>query len=255
MRKFKLIKEYPGSPELGVFYTKENFIGDFGNEPYFEEYPEFWQEVVEKDYEILSVVLYDNYNNIHDVFNGKVNGYELDRILQETSHHIHSVKRLSDSEIFMINDLIDFNDSYVKKHNEISKIKSFRIEKDSLYVDLETSYGISLNVIKHVKQPLFTTEDGVEIYEGDKFYYVKFKENKYSQGEVFEAVKVPSRWSFTYEPEFELYFSTKEKAEEYILLNKPVLSINDITTYCKYSSGGISLNKIITLVQQKIKNN
>ena len=47
MKKYKLIKEYPGSPKLGsesfewLGYKQSN-------------YPDFWQEIVEKDYELLS---------------------------------------------------------------------------------------------------------------------------------------------------------------------------------------------------------
>ncbi len=44
--KYILKKEYPGSPKLG------NIIDNLEND-WIENYPEFWQEVVEKDYEIL----------------------------------------------------------------------------------------------------------------------------------------------------------------------------------------------------------
>lgn len=48
MKKYKLIKEYPGSPGLGYITSSENLIR------LYREYPEFWEEIVEKDYEILS---------------------------------------------------------------------------------------------------------------------------------------------------------------------------------------------------------
>lgn len=61
-------------------------------------------------------------------------------------------------------------------------------------------------------KPLFTTEDNVEIYEGDGFWGVdeKFNLNK---NMTFHNFK---------------YFSKKEAAIEYLLINKPCLSVNDV---------------------------
>jgi len=67
------------------------------------------------------------------------------------------------------------------------------------------------------KTPLFTTEDGVEIFENDKYYFINngfmcvksFAENL---GLLISAKT----------------FHSKPKAEEYILLNKPCLSLNDL---------------------------
>ena len=67
------------------------------------------------------------------------------------------------------------------------------------------------------KIPLFTTEDGVDIFKGDTFWitaggnFVQF-----NAGFIHE--KMGSKGCF----------STKEKAEEYILFNKPLLSLNEI---------------------------
>ena len=58
--KYKLIKKYPGSPELGTvvtFYTNWGMYGILQNCLYkkeiIENQPEFWAEI-KKDYEILS---------------------------------------------------------------------------------------------------------------------------------------------------------------------------------------------------------
>jgi len=53
MKKFKLIKTYPGSPELGA---EVDFTGFKQLTQQAIEYPEFWEQVVEKDYEILSYI-------------------------------------------------------------------------------------------------------------------------------------------------------------------------------------------------------
>jgi hypothetical protein len=47
MRKFKLIKEYPGSGDLGVMHLGCNS---------YEEYPEFYEEVIENIYYMVSLI-------------------------------------------------------------------------------------------------------------------------------------------------------------------------------------------------------
>lgn len=49
MKKYKLIKIYPGSPILGTIW--EYRTKDFSN------YPEFWQEVIEKEYQMVKYSL------------------------------------------------------------------------------------------------------------------------------------------------------------------------------------------------------
>ena len=100
--------------------------------------------------------------------------------------------------------------------------------RDSLSkIFIATFSFVILSVAKKVKKPLFTTEDGLDIFEGDLFYYVKFVQYNNTSGKPFEIVR-GDYTSFEYEPQYEKYFSTKEKAEEYILLNKPVLSLKDV---------------------------
>ena len=61
MKSYKLIKTYPSSPEIGTivipkigdgkpcdYYISRNWINPL-------DYPDFWEEVVELDYEILTV--------------------------------------------------------------------------------------------------------------------------------------------------------------------------------------------------------
>src|SRR5690606_33107946 len=85
---------------------------------------------------------------------------------------IYSIKRLSDGEVFTIGDKV-----------RISKLQhdgSFTI--DEFYFDCNndkllcngkcTGNGhVSITKIEHCKKPLFTTEDGVEMFEGDTFYW------------------------------------------------------------------------------------
>ena len=229
--KYKLIKEYPGSPKLGTILTHE--------ELQYCNWNEYYQEVVEKDYEILSLIegkfIYpcDKYSKDY-----------INQLFNTLGVSIHSVKRLSDSEIFTIGDM-------VKCENCKGIITCLEIYGNDIYltgVDKKMPFGYQLctpldcdEIPQKIKKPLFTTEDGVDIFENDEVYFV----NKI--GDVFHTnhLKIKKYQSHL------LYFSTKEAAEEYILMNKPVLSLKEIkeTTTIK----GLSLKKLEKLVQQKIK--
>jgi len=72
------------------------------------------------------------------------------------------------------------------------------------------------NEWKKVNNPLFTTVNGVDIYFMDEYYSVTDNwEIRFSN--ATQEINYASRT-----------FSTKEAAEEYILLNKRCLSLNDI---------------------------
>ena len=78
-------------------------------------------------------------------------------------------------------------------------------------------------IVEKVKQPLLTTEDGVDIYEGDVFYSTR----KNGLGSILKYTGHPLENASKKNEDF-VDFSTKEKAEEYILMNKPVLSLSDV---------------------------
>jgi len=165
--KYKLIKEYPGSPKLNTeivystIYThcnKENYNLNrntymIKSKDYFElknpeQYPEFWEKVVEKDYEIL-----------------------------------------------------------------------------------------------------FTTEDGVDKYLGDSFAYINLN--------FPDKVREDYIRNLSYQ-EHVKYFSTKEVAEEYILMNKPSLSLNDVASVYKglnkkTNHPSSQANQLKQLVRDKIR--
>jgi len=117
MSKYRLIKKYPGSPELGTIaekagdikYThpdgRESFTSSSAEclfEKIVENQPEFWEKIVEKDYEILSVII-RSYNQICKkegyYFVPKLGGIKPFILDSHIDYKIHSVKRLSDSEI------------------------------------------------------------------------------------------------------------------------------------------------------------
>ena len=101
MRKIKLIKTYPGSPKLGTINTYAPIFCD--------DYPEFWEEVIEKDYKILSFKhkvsnhIWKNDSQLKDTFcivDGKAPFTSLEEINRYPKvYEIHSIKRLSDGEV------------------------------------------------------------------------------------------------------------------------------------------------------------
>ena len=251
--RYRLIKEYPESIKLGTIVyleTEDNYMTNMENDfklfpkKIVENYPEFWEPVVEKDYEILSLIegkfIYpcDKYSKDY-----------INQLFNTLGVSIHSVKR-NDGEIFTVGDRLDekcfrklsrhplsegIHDNIITKIAIVKKHASevaghLEIQNGKLMFSASNKWN-NLNVllseaIKY-KQPLFTTEDGVDIFEGDLFYYVKFVQYNNTLGKPFEIVRVDYP-SFEYEPQYEKYFSTKEKAEEYILMNKPVLSLKDV---------------------------
>ena len=98
MKTYCLIKTYPSSPKLGTIVyleTEDNYMTNMENDfelfpkKIVENYPEFWEEVVEKDYEILEIK--------HKY--GAISSYieELDNDLKDKT--IFKIKRLSNGEI------------------------------------------------------------------------------------------------------------------------------------------------------------
>lgn len=238
MSKYKLIKEYPNSPKIGYKIAYGNYYDHCGYmingiAIYPEKYPEFWEEIIDKDYEILSFY-YKNIAGKDDSYvdptylwyetskgNDKwsrmghiTHPYNTDEILQHPNYGIHSVKRLSDGEIFTIGDKVDIND-----HWKGLKIESFELNEKGnrvMFVFLNTRY--KLEDIK-IKQLLFKTEDHVAVFKGDIIHIVTswLEYSSITAGEK-TLLLFPNR----------KMFSTKEAAEEYILMNKPCLCIKEI---------------------------
>jgi len=195
MKKFKLIKEYPASPKLG-FVVFERHCGMYHNietgnmygSQMIENQPEFWEEVVEKDYEIL-----------------------ISRVVPQ---EILSVKRLSDGEVFTVGDLIT-GQSYA----DARVIEKIKIRYDGS-IELEQKHGdTKLVYATKAKQPLFITHDKKDIFAGDKVWWVNKK--------TFEFDYFVPTPSVTFFSDLNTYFLTREEAEDYIIENKPALSIKE----------------------------
>lgn len=183
-RKFILKKEYPNSCSLGTIFTEELKDSYYAQDnsskhgavlkryssnwktDYFTKNPEYYEEVIEKDYEILSFYQPDHKGlNIYNLLAGcKGMFYELEgnttgnlvaeELLLKLNYSIHSVKRLSDGEVFTVGDKIDGPSG---RNEEIVKI-----DLDWIYYRSNSKkkliYTYKLKDIKKAKTPIFTTE-------------------------------------------------------------------------------------------------
>lgn len=263
MKKYRLIKKYPGSPELG--YISKPHIAAPDNAHYWNhtwfyptDYPEYWEEVKEPEYEILELIQdfkYPPYNtNIwklqpdgkYTLVSSLGHGtFTLMQLLVNSNAKIHQVKRLSDNTIFTIGDIVEYNASVSSK----GIIDGFKICKNinkdivailsndptntgKLFLCVNNNKGnIRIDkAVKFSKVPLFTTEDDVEIFEGDKFWVPQksplnhWTDKEYTLNGKIEKFKAYPR----HKDQKCISFSTKEKAQEYIDYNKPKFSKNKV---------------------------
>lgn len=183
--KYKLIKCYPGYNELGIIHSSENKNLEWKGTYYYDKYPEFWEKIVEKDYEIISFIL----NNKLFTLDRTQNKYfskdrNFAQYIDSLNDTIHSVKRTSDGVVFTIGDKINRacykNIDIIRGFNLLDDLclASISDEVDNGYI---SSKGVNIAAIEHVKEVLFTTEDGVDIYVGDETW-ILYKNSFFKNG-------------------------------------------------------------------------
>lgn len=258
---YKLIKKYPGSPEVGtlIHYDQNGYYNqkDIGNtilrRELVENQDEFWEKVPEKQYEILSFIRTGSSNHNGAIFTLSGNTYStscfhnnlsLEHCLTSGGFLIQSVKRLSDGKVFSVGDTV--------KGDLSGKITRFEIESLSdsgmtVYSDNMLVAGYNnccLSYIKHSKI-IFTTQDGVEIAEGDTvdvYAYAKThgtKISKYTKPNVDKN----SFSSAVY------YFCNFNTAKKRLMHSLKCLSIEDVISIFPVS--GYQLDKLTKLAEEK----
>lgn len=275
MKKYKLIKAYPNSPDKGsIFIADNSHNAVFKCDDYtltfrdLEQFDDYFEEIIEKDYEITAfnnnvgtkTTLRENGLYLEESYKGKEKGATLDWCLMMCKpaigrevYTIYSVKRLSDGVEFKIGNKTDRINNFTS--GDSGKIHKFYIEDNNLKIGIE-NFGsiIGIDNIQHAKQPLFKTEDDVDIYEGDNYYTVFFNNKDYSTPWTIlgkhKAVKRDLAWSKTCK-----FFYTKEKAKEYIIMNKPCLSLQDLLISASVDSNDrleLSFNYMKNSIKQKL---
>jgi len=241
----------------GKSYYSDSFAGYFIPKELVENSAD-WEEVVEKEYEILSVI--DTENRVWS------KSKEGDSIFERSplcvtldsfgdNWRIHSVKRLSDGEVFTIGDLVKFPfGNYPAKINKIivvkdeqndvvCKISEGSLNKIAFCVDRNVGNLLLENAEKS-KQPLFVTEDGVELFENDRTFGI-------TDWEVVVDVLHNKNEAEMLKKGNSLIFSSYDKASEYILENKPCLSVKDVTSINLYMP--LYVDKIREIAKSKIQ--
>lgn len=231
MKKYKLVQKYPSlasdwEPGMEVGLGDRNYgyspcSGNYtdcrkldNNE--VENNPEFWQEVVDHEFEIISFKqdsgVTDLWTKFREGWSRNVNGYPVtgpystEAILENSLYKIHSVKRLSDGEVFTVGDKVK-----VTEYGSIKNVDGFTIRngisflKEGAWIFYDKGMT-HLDGVKKAKNPIFLTHDGEDIFEGDKVWYVN-KQNHYKS--YFIASKNQSFFS-----DRMAYFLTREAAED-----------------------------------------
>lgn len=237
MRSYKLIKKYPGSDTVGTTVTGKGREGWYTKGPGYRTYdwalivlnPEYWEEVVEKDYEIVArkigsgaIVSYEK-----GIAVGRSDGLKPEGTMDlafalnnlSTGTSIHSVKRLSDGEVFTVGDCFDAGMGSRTIESiwvDSSGVLGFNHENGRISNNKGT--GVFYKA-KKISPVLFTTKDGVGIRKGDTYYFVDLDGG---------SVVMQSAHTESGQYSERKYFSTYKNAEGYLFRNKPCLSIRDI---------------------------
>lgn len=175
-----------------------------------------------EEFEILAIKEIGGYNQHY-----KLTGYDVNYIDFE-KEYIFAVRRLSDGVEFKVGDEVewDLNQLPGNRGEERFKIESFNIndilKPDRMFIN---NKNICIEYLSHaplpLKKVLFTTEDGVDIFNGEDNVFVVFTDFSFDYEMIAEEVS-PSQIA-----NGKIFF-TKKAAETWILVNKPVISINDM---------------------------
>ena len=221
--KYKLIKEYPGSPCIGTIKeveTREGRVLTCKTWELYNIYPEFWEEVepvktplfiTEDDVAIYeenkkSCWIMDTDFNLHPY---PYIGFKTFSTKQKTEEYIAKNKML-----FITEDGIPI---YVGDEYWLYNELTFNLIKGCAKWSSPTEYSHMKTIYFSTKQAaenyiarnkvVFVTEDGVNVYSGDTFYFVDYY-FEIGRGKAISG-------TFSKLSDYK-EFSTKEKAQEYI---------------------------------------
>jgi hypothetical protein len=205
-KTYKLIKEYPGSPKLNTTATLEELdlndslylfhyvLNDPNHQPLpenkVEDYPEFWEEVKEEKFWGVSTMK-EEPNYLITAFKSKV-GESIYKLLSDgrysignhalcsifplsymlENHTIYSVKNKYGFS-YTLGDTINWEINH--KKGEPFIIDNFFINRDGILLARNSKESSATcedinEVYKVTKFLIYTTTDGVDIFEGDRVW-------------------------------------------------------------------------------------
>lgn len=181
------------------------------------------QNTIQKDWEIMSFVVKSSRVVLGKTEEGDFgnNIFRIDEneLLKSPNHKINSVKRISDGEVFSLGD--DVNFGIIEGFYICEEEDSFCYKCMMVYFK-EVRANRDISELKKVNQPLFKTEDGIEVKEQDSVWVVN---SAFAKPFIVSVKGI--EWYNETNNHFK-YFSTEEAAQTWVLMNKPVLSVNDI---------------------------
>jgi hypothetical protein len=189
MKKFELMKEYPGSPKLGTEIILGKVWSECGSfyvpkEFNFENYPEYWKKIVKEE---LSVPYGTKFQTIFD-------------------KTIYTIQLYSDEFC-----LVEWLDNYSGK---IENVK-YEIKNVNSYIK-EKAWVV-------YKEFSFECEDG-KVDNQDQWVY--FVTERFAVHVCF-AKNAKHKVENDYKPNHK-YFTTEKAAKNYVKHNKPVLSMKEV---------------------------
>lgn len=243
--KYKLKKWYPTLPatwKVGDVITRDAqyYKHDAGlihrsiSWSEVENNPEFWEKATATECKILSFKPNNKCPDLWTEFDtGKwcrndngfaaTSPYTTSEMLGNPRYSIYSVQRLSDGKIFTVGDQVSCNKPGCYKYFTIDTMFFINPPDTILLRNRDCHIYEYIHNIDLVRTPLFKTEDGVNIFEHSVYHSVYLPTVEYMGGHCAE---IPNNGKYT--SDACKTFSTKEKAEEYVLMNKPCLSIKEI---------------------------
>jgi hypothetical protein len=112
-------------------------------------------------------------------------------------------------------------------------------------------------VVEKVKTPLFKTEDLKEVFDQQRFYTVALENEFDDYFEIFEQSLYSASKSDIKEflKSKDKHFSTRKAAKEYVLMNNPCLSIQDVLNKLDFEQEDrfITMELLKDLVKSKNK--
>lgn len=226
-----------------------------------------WQEVKEEYPKIISFrSLYSEENGLILTYEGEkcvktsdenyrphTNIISFSRALEDPKCEIYQVAKSKD-EIFTIGDKINFTHSGNAKYFTIDSFK-YHNNNEIRFILKETHLMefplYSMNNLIHYKEPLFITEDGVEIFEGNECWQVCISSNSFSSC----PRKSKARKEILPIPSYFKYFSTEEVAKQYIKDNKLQFSKKQIEDAINSNARMIIISQELYVNKNEFKEN
>ena len=120
-----------------------------------------------------------------------------------------------------------------RKDKKYDGLLSIIAVSDMVYNSETKRFASKQKVLEFIKdfnkEAILTTFDGVELFDQDIYYFIWLNRPAHGQeiNKIYKKIVRPLEEDVSWSSNA-VFFSTEESAEEYILMNKPILSLNDL---------------------------